>query len=90
MTKTELVAEIAKSAKSSKADAERFLNTTLEVIQKSLSKGKSIPIIGFGTFSVVKRAARTGRNPRTKATLKIPASKTVKFKAGSRLKAAVN
>ena len=90
MTKAELIAAIAENADRTKADAERFLNATLEAIQKALKKGETIPLIGFGTFSVAKRAARTGRNPRTKATLKIPASKTVRFKAGSKLKAAVN
>ena len=91
MTKAELIADISKRADSTKADAERFLNATLEAVQKALSGGDGIPLIGFGTFSVVKRAARQGRNPRDpNKKINIPASKTVKFKVGSKLKAAVN
>ena len=89
MTKAELVAAIAKEANGTKTDAELFLNATIATIQESLSQGNSIPLIGFGTFSTVKRAARTGRNPRTKEPLDIPASVTVKFKVGSKLKDAV-
>ena len=68
MTKAELIDAISKRADSTKADAERFLNSTLEAVQKALSSGDSIPLIGFGTFSVVKRAARQGRNPRDRRT----------------------
>ena len=90
MTKAELIAAIAKDTKRTKVDAELFLNSTLTVITKTLKKGDSIPLIGFGSFSVVKRAARTGRNPQTGKPLKIKASKTVKFSVGSKLKSAVN
>ena len=90
MTKTELTAAIAGKAGKTKADTEKFLSATLEVIEKTLKKGDSISLIGFGTFSVGKRAARTGRNPQTGKPLKIPASKSVKFSAGKKLKEAVN
>ncbi len=90
MTKAELIAEIAEDVERTKVDAELFLNATLEVIIKTLSKGESIPLIGFGTFSVAERPARTGRNPQTGEPLKIAASKTVKFSVGSKLKEAVN
>jgi len=90
MTKAELIAAIAADTDKTKVDAELFLNSTLNVITKALKKGDSIPLIGFGSFNVVKRAARTGRNPQTGAPLKIKASKTVKFKAGTNLKDAVN
>jgi len=90
MTKAELIAAIAKDTGNTKVDTEAYLNSTLAVITKTLKKGDSIPLIGFGSFSVVKRAARTGRNPQTGKPLKIKASKTVKFSVGSKLKAAVN
>ncbi|MBF0238094.1 MAG: HU family DNA-binding protein [SAR324 cluster bacterium] len=90
MTKAELVAAIADNAERTKADAERFLNATIKAIEDALAKGETIPLIGFGTFSVSERPARIGRNPRTKEELKIPASKSVKFKVGSKLKDAVN
>lgn len=90
MTKAELVSAIAKEVKGTKASAERHLNATLSVIQKTLKKGDSIPLVGFGTFSVSKRKARKGRHPQTGAALKIPASKVVKFSAGKGLKEAVD
>ena len=82
--------KIAEKAGRSKSDAEQFLNATLSTIQDTLSSGESIPLVGFGTFSVASRAARTGKNPQTGAAIQIPASKTVKFKVGSKLKDAVN
>ncbi|MBF0287653.1 MAG: HU family DNA-binding protein [SAR324 cluster bacterium] len=90
MTKAELIAEIAQETGRTKVDAELFLNATLGVIESTLSKGESIPLIGFGTFSVSKRSARKGRNPQTGQEISIPASNTVKFSVGSKLKAAVN
>ena len=89
MNKSELVESIQKSLgpDTSKAAAERSLEAVLEGIKKGLkSKDKAVQLIGFGTFSVVTRAARTGINPQTKAAIKIPASKSVKFKPGSGLK----
>ena len=90
MTKSQLVAEIAKKTDHTKIDTEAFVNATLEVIQEALVKGESIPLIGFGTFSITERSARTGRNPRTGDTIDIPASKSVKFSIGSKLKEAIN
>jgi DNA-binding protein HU-beta len=90
MNKTELVAAMADSADITKADAEKALNGTLEAITGALAKGDKIALIGFGTFSVSKRAARTGRNPSTGKPLKIAAKTVAKFKAGSKLAEAVN
>lgn len=90
MTKAELIAAIAEKTERTKVDAELFLNATIECIQDALVEGDSIPLIGFGTFSVAERAARTGRNPQTGDPIEIAASKTVKFSVGSKLKEAVN
>ena len=90
MTKADLITAIADHTGRTKVDAEVFLNATLEVIQDKLQKGDSIPLIGFGTFSVATRSARQGRNPQTGKPIQIGESKTVKFSAGSKLKAAVN
>ena len=91
MTKSELVDAISQSAGLSKADAERALKACTGAIEGALRRGDAVSLIGFGTFSVVQRAARTGRNPREPGkVLYIPASKAVKFKAGSKLKQAVN
>lgn len=89
MNKAELVLEVQKllGDDTSKAQAERALDAVLEAIKKGIKKDKGVQIIGFGTFSVAKRAARTGVNPRTGEKLKIKASKTVKFKPGAGLKA---
>lgn len=89
MNKTELIEEIQKNLgkETSKAAAERALDAVLEGIKKGVKKDKNVQLIGFGTFSVGKRAARTGINPRTREKIKIKASKTVKFKAGAGLKA---
>ena len=90
MNKSELVAAIATSADITKADAERALNGTLEAITDALSKGDKVALIGFGTFSTTKRAARDGRNPQTGKTMKIKAKTVAKFKAGAKLADAVN
>jgi DNA-binding protein HU-beta len=90
MTKAELIAAIAIEVNGTKAGAERHLNATLGVIQKTLKKGDTIPLVGFGTFSVVKRKARRGRHPQTGAVLKIPSSKVVKFSAGKTLRETVH
>jgi DNA-binding protein HU-beta len=90
MNKTELIAGIADNAELSKADAARALEALIKVVKKSLKAGDNVAVVGFGTFSVRKRAARTGRNPQTGATLKIKASKNPAFKAGKALKDAVN
>ena len=91
MTKAELVDAIAEATGLSKAKAESALKACTGAIEGALRKGDSVSLIGFGTFSVIQRAARTGRNPRDPGkVLMIPASKAVKFKAGSKLKQAVN
>ena len=90
MKKAELVEAIAAKAGLTKADANRALEATFEVITKALKKGERVPVAGFGTFNVSKRKAREGRNPQTGATVKIPARKAVTFKAGTALKDAVN
>lgn len=89
MNKAELIIEIQKKlgADATKACAEKALNSVLECIKAGVKKSKKLQLIGFGTFSVVDRKARTGINPRTKEKIKIKASKVVKFKAGSDFKA---
>ncbi len=90
MNKSELIDAIAKSADVSKACAGECLDATLSAIRVSLKKGQSVTLVGFGTFKVGKRAARTGRNPRTGAAIKIKAARVPKFSAGKALKSAVN
>jgi DNA-binding protein HU-beta len=85
MNKGELIDAIAKDAGLSKADAGKALNSFVSNVSKSLKKGNSVQLIGFGTFSISKRAARSGRNPQTGATIKIAAKKVAKFKAGKAL-----
>ena len=89
MTKSELVASLAHDAKLTKADAERALNAFLESVTKTLKKSGKLTLTGFGTFAVAARKARSGRNPRTGATIQIKAGKTVRFKAGKALKDAI-
>ena len=89
MTKTELVAKVAKDAKTTKAAAGKSLDAVIEGITKALKKGDRVTLVGFGTFSVSKRKARAGRNPQTGKPIKIAARKVAKFKAGSELKKAV-
>ncbi|KFN40975.1 HU family DNA-binding protein [Arenimonas oryziterrae] len=90
MNKGELVAAIGDESELTKADAGRAVDAFIEVIKKALKKGDDVTIVGFGTFSVRKRAARQGRNPQTGETIKIKASKNPAFKAGKALKDAVN
>jgi len=85
MNKGELVDAIAKDAGLSKADAGKALNAFVSNVTGSLKKGNAVQLIGFGTFSISKRAARTGRNPQTGAAIKIAAKKVAKFKAGKAL-----
>ncbi|MCB9334557.1 MAG: HU family DNA-binding protein [Flavobacteriales bacterium] len=85
MNKGELVDAIAKEAGLTKADAGNALNAFIGNVSKALKKGDSVQLIGFGTFSVSKRAARTGRNPQTGKEIKIAAKKVAKFKAGKAL-----
>lgn len=90
MNKGDVIDAIANGAGLTKADSSRALEALITAIEKALKKGESVSIIGFGTFSVRKRAARKGRNPRTGAEIKIKASKTPAFKAGKALKDAIN
>ncbi|HMM67695.1 MAG: HU family DNA-binding protein [Dokdonella sp.] len=90
MNKGEFVGAVADAADMTKADAERAVEAVFKVVKKALKSGDSISLVGFGTFSVRKRAARTGRNPRTGDTIKIKASKVPAFKAGKGLKDAIN
>ena len=85
MNKTELVKKIAEKAGLSQAASKEALEAALDAIQGALKKGDSVQLIGFGTFSVQQRAARTGKNPMTGAAIKIPAKKVAKWKASSSL-----
>ena len=90
MNKTELIDQIAESADISKAAAGRALDATIEAITQSLKNADPVSLVGFGTFLVRDRAARTGRNPQTGATIEIAAAKVPAFKAGKALKDALN
>ncbi|WP_262711290.1 HU family DNA-binding protein [Lacibacter cauensis] len=87
MNKAELVAKLAEDAEISKTQANAALDSFIEAVTKTLKGGGKVTLVGFGTFSVTKRAARTGRNPQTGATIKIKAKKVAKFKAGKELAA---
>ena len=89
MNKTELVSKIAEASDLTKVAAEKTLNSVLDVIATALANDESISLIGFGSFSVVKRAARVGRNPQTGKEIKIAEKKVVKFKVGKKLKDSV-
>jgi DNA-binding protein HU-beta len=90
MNKNDFVNAIADACDMTKADAGRAVDAFTDVVRKALKKGDTVALVGFGTFSVRKRAARTGRNPRTNETIKIKASKVPAFKAGKALKDALN
>jgi DNA-binding protein HU-beta len=90
MNRAELIDALADKTGSSKADAGRNIAALIDIVTATLKKGDNVALVGFGTFEVRKRAARTGRNPATGAVLKIKASKAPAFKAGATLKAAVN
>ena len=90
MNKTELIAAMSEKTELSKKDAEKALKAFIDVVTEELKKGEKIQLMGFGTFEVAEREARTGINPRTKETINIPASKSPKFKAGQALKNEVN
>ncbi len=90
MNKTELIEHVAKTADISKASASRALEAAIGGIAESLKSGEPITLVGFGSFYVGKRAARSGRNPRTGATINIEAAKVPKFRAGKGLKDAIN
>ena len=90
MNKTELVAAMAEKTELSKKDSEKALKAFIDVVSEELKKGEKIQLVGFGTFEVSERAARTGKNPQTGKAIQIPASKAPKFKAGKALKDMVN
>ena len=90
MNKTQLIDAIAKDSGLSRADSARAIDSLVTTVQKTLKKGDDVALTGFGKFSVVKRGARTGRNPQTGQPMKIKASKTPKFTAGATFKTAVS
>ena len=90
MNKTELIDAVAEAADLTKAESSRAVDAVVAAITKALKDGDAVPLVGFGTFQVRDRAARTGRNPKTGDTIKIAASKNPSFKAGKALKDAVN
>ena len=90
MNKSELITKIAESADLTKVAAEKALNSVLDVIANALANNDNITLIGFGSFSVVTREARTGRNPQTGKEIKIAEKKVVKFNVGKKLKESVN
>jgi DNA-binding protein HU-beta len=90
MNKTELIDAVAESAELTKAEAGRAVDAVVASVTKALKGGDAVTLVGFGTFQVRDRAARTGRNPKTGDTIKIAASKNPSFKAGKALKDAVN
>ena len=90
MNKEELVQEIAKKSNVTQKEAAEVLGALIETIQKTVSKGKKVTLVGFGTFEARKRAARIGRNPQTGKELKIPATTVTAFSAGKKFKEAVN
>jgi len=90
MNKSELIDSIANSAELTKADASRALDAFITTVTSTLRNDDSITLVGFGTFKVSNRSARTGRNPRTGEPIQIPASNTVKFSTGKELKEAIN
>jgi DNA-binding protein HU-beta len=89
MNKSDFVAAVADATELTKADAGRAVDAFIDTVTKALKKGDTVTLVGFGTFSVRKRAARQGRNPQTGETIKIKASKTPAFKAGKALKDAL-
>ena len=90
MNKSELVSAIAEKTSLKKNDAEKAVKAFTEVVAEELKKGDKVQLVGFGTFEVLERPAREGRNPRTGETMKIAASKAPKFKAGKALKDSIN
>ncbi len=89
MNKTELIAEVANKAGLPRKDAEKALGAVVETITEAVVKGDKVQLVGFGSFETKQREARTGRNPKTKETIEIPATRVPVFKAGKALKDAV-
>ena len=90
MNKAELIAAVAAKTGATKKNAEELVNAFVDVVTETLKKGDKVQLVGFGSFEVIKRAARKGRNPQTKEEIKIPSSKAPKFKPGKALKDIVN
>jgi len=90
MNKEELVKEISKKAKISQKQASEIISLTLDTIEKTVSKGKKVTLVGFGTFEARKRASRTGRNPQTGKEIKIPSKTVPAFSAGKKFRELVN
>lgn len=90
MNKSELIDAVAGKTEATKADSAKIVAAALEAITEALAKGESVQFVGFGTFSVQERQARTGRNPQTGKEMKIPAKKAIRFKAGAALNKMVN
>ncbi len=90
MKKTEMMTELANATGLTKADVQKVFEATFELFKKELSKGEKVSVAGFGTFNVSHREARTGRNPQTGVSVKIPARNAVVFKSGTELKNVVN
>jgi DNA-binding protein HU-beta len=90
MNKEELVQEVAKKTKTTQKEAAEIITTTIDVISKTVSKGKKVTLVGFGTFEARKRAARTGRNPQTGKEIQIPAKRVPVFSAGKKFRELVN
>lgn len=90
MNKSELISEVAAKANASKAITSTIIDAAMEVITEALARGENVQFVGFGTFSVQERKARTGRNPQTGKEMKIPAKKVVRFRPGAALSAAAN
>lgn len=86
MNKAQLIEKVSTATEMTKADTERLLDTTLDIIRKSVKKGDDVKLVGFGTFTKAKRKARTGRNPQTGKAIKIPAAWYPKFRPGSDFK----
>ena len=89
MNKSELITAISTKTKMSKSQVETWLDTTLDIIQKTVSKGEDVKLVGFGSFQKTKRRAKTGRNPKTGETHKIPETSIPRFKPGKDFKASV-
>lgn len=90
MNKQELITAIAEKSELNKKQAEKVINAFTDIITKTLRNGDKVQLVGFGSFEVIERAARTGRNPQDSSIIEIPASKTPKFKASKSLKIAIN
>ena len=90
MNKTELVAAVAEKTGASKKDREKLVSAVFETMTDALVAGEKVSMVGFGAFEIKERPARTGRNPRTKETIEIPASRAASFKPGKALKDAIN